>query len=128
MLYDFLLSKLPVELVDSIFSYSYSPQPTALLNDITDFHHTIEFIFTQYRNKYLYRVGLQNEGFEKHILLGDLCIFLHFTYTRQIQHRFYKSIPIKIFRKTNAVEKAIRLLWGIMTIDERRVAINYLSG
>ena len=128
MLYDFLLNKLPVELVDIIFSYSYSPQPKALLLDIEDFHYTTKFIFTHYRDKYLYRAGLQNEGFEKHILLMDLCVFLHFTYTRQIQHRFYKSIPIKIFRKTKAVDKSVRLLWGIMTIDERRVAINYLSG
>lgn len=128
MIYDFLLNKLPVELVDSIFSYSYSPQPKALLLDIEDFHHTKDLVFTLYYNKYLYFVGLQNEGFEKHLLLMDLCIFLHFTYTRQIQHRLYRPISIKSFQKTKALDKSVRLLWGIMTVDERRVAINYLSG
>ena len=128
MLYDFLLNKLPVELVDIIFSYSYSPQPKALLLDIEDFHHTKDLVFAHYRNKYLYYLGLQNEGFEKHPLLMHLIFFLHSIYTEQIQPRFYTPISIKSFQKTKAVDKSVRLLWGIMTVDERRNAVNYLSG
>jgi hypothetical protein len=126
--YDFLQTKLPTELVNHVLSYSYSFQPKVLLEDIRDFHSSLTSIFCHYRSLYLYRLGSQNDGFDKYHLLIHLCGYIFSTYTQSLMYHFFTRSCIKkniMLEDSDAVKKQIRQVWGMMSVDQRRNFINY---
>ena len=123
--YDFLTSKLQVELVHHILSYSYSFQPKILLEDICNFHSSLTFILTHYRSLYLYHLGANNDGFDKQLLYIHLCSYIRLTYPQSVMYRLCIRINNNIILEEVNDETHIREVWGMMNVDQRRNFINY---
>jgi len=123
--YDFLKTKLPIELVYHVLYYSYSFQPKVLLEDIRNFHSSLTFILTHYRSLYLYYLGANNDGFDKQQLFIHLCSYIRLTYPQSVMYRLCMRININVILEDPNDETHIRQVWGIMNVDQRRNFINY---
>lgn len=132
-LYKKLLSKLPTEImINHILPYTYEKQPQKLLNDIKSFYNDLNII----ENYYYFE---QNSS----VLLNDMIDFINipssyerFEILHNNNHHDYKFIRKYVLKKHKTyykiiinysnieIDRAIRKIFGLMTLIERTRFIN----
>lgn len=128
------LRRLPNDIVLKIWSYSYSPQPCALMEDIRDYGNTLEYMRLYYYEKY------QTDELDRIIYdLFNYISFFSFSEDRSYYVDFWRrniycrsmseeSINYYINRMENNVgETQIRLLWGMLYPVEREDFIDAIE-
>jgi hypothetical protein len=134
------LKQLPVELIDNIISYTYSPQHEDLLMDIHMYHNSMANIHRMFYNTFY---SVDNRDIYKLELLGSLMLYTN-NYI-PIGHGYHEDFymvwnrfPLfqknlentdinkskideyieKIFLK-KSINTQINMIWGIFTYGER---------
>jgi len=129
-------NKLPAELHRHILSYTYSPQPKYLLEDIRNYHATLRIVKDMYNNS----GTSENDDEADNWIINDMYGWLNNdtptmngyvdNFIRTIHrypyyHLFDKNIDniIYILGK-NPANNEIRILWGLLTPTERQTFIS----
>jgi hypothetical protein len=122
------MNKLPKEIIYKIISFTYSPQPKYLTEDIISFYLSKQICNFLYHDYWIIQMG--NETLEdKYWLLNNL-----FNYTNKFLHSIFTRIPLlntqnkvinymKCFNKTD-IKTQINILFGLMTPIERNIFLN----
>lgn len=134
------LKRLPVELIDNIISYTYSPQSEELIMDIHMYHNSMANIHRMFYNTFY---SVDNTDIYKIELLDSLMLYtnnyipLHHGYHEDF-YMVWNRFPLfkqnientdinkpkidkyieDIFSK-KSINTQINLLWGIFTYGER---------
>ena len=134
------LNRLPVELIDNIISYTYSPQSEELIMDIHMYHNSMANIHRMFYNTFY---SVDNTDIYKIELLDSLMLYtnnyipLHHGYHEDF-YMVWNRFPLfkqnientdinkpkidkyieDIFSK-KSINTQINLLWGIFTYGER---------
>lgn len=127
------IKKLPIDIVNYIISYTYSPQSKELTNDIKSYFKTKKKVFTYYHNMWFDNMY---EDSDKIWLINDLFSFANdynptiFSYVDSFYTIFsrnfmlksdYNKIKMYISNLENEkIDKQINIFWGILTPDERK--------
>jgi hypothetical protein len=134
------LKQLPVELIDNIISYTYSPQSEELIMDIHMYHNSMTNIHSMFYNTFY---GVDNSDIYKIELLDALVLYsnnyipLHHGYHEDF-YMIWNRFPLfKKYRENDNINKSkideyiekiftlksintrINMLWGIFTHGER---------
>jgi hypothetical protein len=133
------LKRLPVELIDNIISYTYSPQSEELIMDIHMYHNSMANIHRMFYNTFY---SVDNTDIYKIELLDSLMLYtnnyipLHHGYHEDfyaIWNRYPLFTPLNhanlneykiheyienVFSK-KSINTQINMLWGIFTYGER---------
>ena len=134
------LKQLPVELIDNIISYTYSPQSEELMMDIHMYHNSMTNIHSMFYNTFY---GGDNTDIYKIELLDALVLYsnnyipLHHGYHEDF-YMIWNRFPLfKKYRENDNINKSkideyiekiflkksintqINMIWGIFTYGER---------
>jgi hypothetical protein len=134
------LKQLPVELIDNIISYTYSPQSEELIMDIHMYHNSMTNIHSMFYNTFY---GVDNSDIYKIELLDALVLYsnnyipLHHGYHEDF-YMIWNRFPLfKKYRENDDINRSkiheyiekiftlksintrINMLWGIFTHGER---------
>jgi len=134
------LKQLPVELIDNIISYTYSPQSEELIMDIHMYHNSMTNIHSMFYNTFY---GVDNSDIYKIELLDALVLYsnnyipLHYGYHEDF-YKIWNRFPLfKKYRENDDINRSkiheyiekiftlksintrINMLWGIFTHGER---------
>ena len=128
-----LINKLPIEIINSIISYTYNPQSKILLEDIENYHNTKQKVFEIYYYNYIiYLQSLEPE--DKNWLINDIIRYTNencptmYRYTDKFYNIWYRNPELKTQNDINnhilRIEKKcvytqINLFWGILNPIER---------
>jgi hypothetical protein len=133
------LKQLPTEIIDTIFSYTYSPQPQKLMTDVRNFVKTlneIEHIYYSYWIEGLPFPFMVQTNQDKQWLFRDLFGRFYSTSLKLFINKLYKhseEIPATMWNAkvhqhthctTDGVNPAsagagIRVIWGTLTFEQR---------
>ena len=119
-----LLKRLPTEIINKIFSYTYSPQSPELMQNIQNFKKTFDKI-----NCILYNFWIRDFSFpilvktnlDKQWLVRDL--FNWYPHTQPVWSTLREIKNLKLLANKRE-ETIIRLIWGILTPNERKRFVN----
>ena len=118
---DLIWDKLPDCIIDEIYTYIYYKQPTILLNDITNYHFTIDYIknyihsYNVHEENILWTIMLHfQKGDNKFIneKFDNICYFVNNT-----NHLIYRYQGLFYFIKKYIYK---------MSIDNRKILISLL--
>ena len=132
---DFIKKGLPIELVYSIFRYTYLTQSPILLDDIKDYYPTLKNIQEEYkkRHKYFdpedYMFWLENDiasyansdrptNLGMHRKMGNILSRSIFPI-----EKIYTFL-LKMCVNDNMIKRNINIFWGLFNIKERDEFIN----
>ena len=134
-----LMYYLPQELIYKIRRLTYKSQSKNLLNDISHFYSSIEFVSKYYYKEFKNELNIE-ENADRHWLVNDIGRYLNNDiaisqgykekYKQTISKHYgfknsIKTISTIIHNLTKLpVNTEINILWGIMTLNEREEMIN----
>lgn len=129
------MNRLPKDVLMHIISYTYSPQPKKLINDIRSYNlinHVNDFYYK------LWIVEWQEAMFEdRYWLINDLCFFLNdYAPLDEYSAEYYQAFR-RLYRFRNCsdedlqklidkiwhepINRQINTVWGLMTVHERNM-------
>jgi len=131
------IQKLPTELVKHILSYSYSPQPRYLLNDITTYLEQRDTLYKMYYKMWIQDWG-EPEPEDKAWLANDIIRYINdyeatfFSYTDKFFEIFFRNpmlkndvSVLKYFKSLDRyyIETQVNILLGLLLPLEREILI-----
>ena len=127
------IKKLPIDIVNYIISYTYSPQSKELRYDIQSYFKTKKKVFTYYHNMWFDNMY---EDSDKTWLINDLFSFANdynptiFSYVDSFYIIFSRNFMLKSDHnkikmyisnlENDKIDKQINIFWGILTPEERK--------
>ena len=115
------IAELPPEIQCHILSYTYSPQPPALLADIRHFFTTKAAAHTYYYHRYIV-YWREPEPEDKHWLMCDLYAFAHSPKIRKTAHT-----PFAVRLANRNLQSRINVIWGWLTPYQREIFLIFLG-
>jgi len=136
-----IIKRLPEDIIQKIISYSYSPQPKTLLEDIRDYSHTLNFVGNIYYHRWIIEEG-ESEPEDRNWLANDIIRYISrgdirgawlcqdfilrrlFLINDLLQSQRYGYVLDKM-----SAEQELRRYWGLMLPKERHEMIDrYVMG
>lgn len=135
-----IINKLPIDIVNNIISYTYSPQSKELMNDIKSYFKTKRKVFADYHDMWFDDIY---EDSDKSWLINDLYSFANdynptiFIYVHSFYAIFARLFMLNANRhkintyisklENEKIDKQINIFWGIFTPEERNDFIDIAS-
>ena len=131
-----IIKRLPEDIIQKIISYSYSPQPKDLLEDIRDYSHTLNFVGNIYHHRWIIEEG-ESEPEDRNWLANDIIRYISrddirgawlcqdlilrrlFLINDLLQSQRYGYVLDKM-----SAEQELRRYWGLMLPKERHEMID----
>ena len=131
-----IIKRLPEDIIQKIISYSYSPQPKTLLEDIRDYSHTLNFVGNIYYHRWIIEEG-ESEPEDRNWLANDIIRYISrgdiraawlcqdhilrrlFLINDLLQSQRYGYVLDKM-----SAEQELRRYWGLMLPKERHEMID----
>lgn len=130
------LKRLPIEIVNKIWGYTYSPQPVVLMEDIRDYIESLDYICYYYFEKFSY----EDSDYQYRLVYDMFCYISYFSSVSFHSYNDFwmRSIYCKnmdpdqlseyIYRlEHNNIDAQIRLLWGLFYPKERAEFIDTIE-
>ena len=133
-----LIKLLPEDIIQKIISYSYSPQPKGLLEDICNYSNTLNIVGNMYYTRWIIEAG-ESEPEDRNWLANDIIQYISSDDDRgawlwlcqdHILRRLYlindlsKSQRYGYILAKRSAEQELRRYWGLMLLKERHAMMN----
>ena len=112
-----LLKTLPIELVNKIIQYTYSPQPPLLMYDIRHYVDTRPKFRVKSGQDFLFYIIYFMNNYAPIQYVNIIYALFQRQYNIKTKAQVYRYIYVLIHRLT--LESQINIIWGIMTPEER---------
>lgn len=117
-----LLKRMPEEIIDKIFAYTYSPQSPKLMEDVRNYVKTFDEISYIYYNYWVeglpFPVVVQTNQ-DKQWLFRDLFNNHNEWDSKPFSKKGLDFLIKKLFTRNEDEETRIRLIWGILKPEQR---------